>query len=263
MRDLDCLALYEDAEFYDREFHDRSDDVAFYRLWALEARGPVLELACGTGRITLPLARAGVATSGLDVSGPMLAQARAKAEAEGLAIPWHQADARAFELGRRFDRIFIAANALQHLHDLDSHRALFRCVRRHLAPGGRFLIDVFNPNVAKLARSKEVRYLFKTFSTNAGEPIRVEAVSHYDDAAQVLHFTLFYLDGQGQLQRTKEVTMRCFFPRELALLVQHAGFVIERAWGGYDERPFGPGAPKQILECRLADVGDVVEESDH
>jgi SAM-dependent methyltransferase len=255
MRDLDCLALYEDAEFYDLEFRDRSDDVAFYRRWASAAHGPVLEIACGTGRITLPLARAGAAMTGLDVSEPMLARARAKAAAEGLAISWHLADARAFELGQRFDRVFMAANALQHLHDLESHQALFRCVRRHLAPGGRFVIDVFNPNVAKLARSKEVRYLFKTLTDGAGGPIRVEAASHYDDALQVLHFTLSYLAPGGTLLRTKEVAMRCLFPQELALLVRHAGFVVERAWGGHDERPFGPGAPKQILECRISDGG--------
>jgi SAM-dependent methyltransferase len=252
MGDLDCLAIYEDAELYDREFSDRDFDIAFWRQRALRAGGDVLEIACGTGRITLPLARAGVRVTGLDVSAPMLELARCKAERERLSIDWVHADCRDFSLGKPFRLIFIAANALQHLHDLASVEEFFRCVHKHLEPGGEFLLDVFNPDVAKLSRKPDVRYLFKEIPGAGGDPIRVEASSGYDDAAQLLRFELRYLDKTGQLLRTKQVGMRCFFPQELELLCRHGGWRVVEKFGSYNERPFTAGSLKQILVCQAS-----------
>ena len=72
MKPLDCFDIYEDAEFYDQEFGTRSTETPFLLKQAKLAGGPVLEVACGTGRLTLPLARAGIEITGLDISQPML-----------------------------------------------------------------------------------------------------------------------------------------------------------------------------------------------
>jgi SAM-dependent methyltransferase len=247
MGDPDCLALYDDADFYDREFATRNFDIDFWRRRALHAGGPVLEIACGTGRLTLPIARAGVPITGLDVSAAMLARARSKSA--GLPFQWVHADCRDFALPGTYRLIFSAANALQHLHDTASHLAFFRCVRRHLAPDGEFIVDVMNPDVTKLSRKPSVRYWFRDFVGAAG-PIRVEAASGYEPATQVLHFELFYLDAGGCLLRTKRVAMRCFFPQELDLLCRHAGWRVVEKLGSYEGEPFGAGAPQQIVVCR-------------
>ena len=86
MKPLDCMDIYDDAEFYDQEFANRGHEIPFFLKQAKLAGGPVLEVACGTGRITLPIARAGVEIAGLDISRPMLERARRKAEAEHLAF---------------------------------------------------------------------------------------------------------------------------------------------------------------------------------
>ena len=79
MRELDCLELYRDAAFYDEEFAEREFEIQFYQRLAKRCGGPILEVACGTGRLTIPLAMAGHQIVGLDVSEPMLRLAKQKA----------------------------------------------------------------------------------------------------------------------------------------------------------------------------------------
>lgn len=248
MTPLDCFDLYEDAEFYDAEFATRDLEIPFFRKHARLATGPVLEVACGTGRITLPIARDGVDVTGLDVSRPMLDQARRHAAAGGLNVEWIEQDCRDMDLTRRFGLIFSATNAMQHLLDFESACAFLRSVRRLLAPGGQLILDVFNPNLAKLARPT-TRYLHKTIATSDGPDIRVEVASEYRANTQILHFDLFYFRSE-QLIRTKRVNMRCYFPEELLGLCRCHGLEIVSRFGSYDEGPFTSDSPKQILICK-------------
>src|SRR5689334_3683768 len=104
MLDHDNLEEFADAERYDEE--DTSDaGIAFYSALAQETGGPVLEIACGTGRVSIPIARLGLAVTGLDIVPGMLAQARRKSAS--LPARWVAGDARAFDLGERFRLIFL------------------------------------------------------------------------------------------------------------------------------------------------------------
>ncbi|HLJ89370.1 MAG TPA: class I SAM-dependent methyltransferase [Candidatus Angelobacter sp.] len=249
MKPLDCLSLYEDASFYDEEFRERAHEIPFYLRQVATISGPVLELACGTGRITLPLAARGVDIAGVDASAEMIALARQKAATANLAVEWHVQDVRSLRLNRKFALAFIATNALQHLQDLDSLSAFFRCLRTHLQPDGLLILDVFNPNVAKLCRGFDARYLQKSFSLEDGRTVEVEARSEYLPETQVLHFVLTYRHA-GQILRTKDVRMRCFFPEELLALCRLGGFDVTDRFGDYDESPFTAASPKQIVLCR-------------
>ena len=165
------IPLYRDGRHYDALNSDLLADIPFYveearRTAALnppyrKGRGKVehqvLELACGTGRLTIPIAQSGVDITGLDLSPSMLAHARTKAEQAGVEISFVEGDCRAFELRRRFALIFMAFNSMQHLHDHASLTNLFSSVRKHLSPGGQFIFDVFNPKISILARSPEER----------------------------------------------------------------------------------------------------------
>jgi SAM-dependent methyltransferase len=251
MTPSDCLDLYEDAEFYDFEFSARDHELPFYRAWARKAGGPVLEIACGTGRLTLRLAQDGHDITGLDLSRHMLDRARAKAAAAGLGIEWLEQDCRDMRLTRQFGFAFAATNAMQHLLDVESACAFLRSARAALRDDGVLVLDVFNPSIAKLTRTADERYLFKALPLPDGSNIRVEAASRYDAATQVLHFDLFYLRG-GELVLTKSVNMRCFFPEELRALCTLNGLEVCHRFGDYDERPFDSASPKQILICRPA-----------
>jgi SAM-dependent methyltransferase len=251
MKPLAGMDVYDDAEFYDQEFADRGHEIPFYLKHAKLTGGPVLEVACGTGRITLPMARAGIEVVGLDVSRPMLERARRKAEAEHLAVTWLEQDCRHIQVAQTFALIFSATNAMQHLHDLNSVNAFLTSAKQALRPGGTLILDVFNPNPAKLTRTAATRYHHKTIVDADGNEIRVEASSEYHSATQILGFTLFYLRA-GELTRTKQVQMRCFFPEELMGLCHFNGLEVVQRFGNYDETPFGNNSPKQILLCRNA-----------
>jgi SAM-dependent methyltransferase len=246
MKPIDCLNVYEDAAFYDLEFATRDHEIPFYRRLALQAKGPVLEIACGTGRITIPIAEDGVDITGIDISEPMLERAKAGAHARSLSIDWHLQDCRDIRLERKFDLIFSATNAMQHLHDVDSVCAFLQSAGRVLSPDGLLALDVFQPNLAKLSRDPSIRYHHKTIPVPNEAPVEVEATSHYCSDTQLLHFDLFYSQAGFPL-RTKSVNMRCFFPEELRALCLLNGFQIEQRYGDYDQRSFDATSPKQIL----------------
>mgnify|MGYP003574927431 CR=1 FL=1 len=249
MKPLDCQDIYADADFYDQEFADRTHEISFFLKHARLSSGPVLEVGCGTGRITLPIARTGVAITGLDVSRPMLERARRKTKEEQLSVAWLEQDCRHIKMDQPFGLIFSATNAMQHLHDLDSVNSFLTAARNALQPGGALILDVFNPNPAKLARTTATRYHHKTFRDAEGNEICVETTSEYHSATQILAFTLFYL-SRGELVRTKKVNMRCFFPEELSALCHFNKLEVVQRYGNYDETPFSNDSPKIIFSCR-------------
>lgn len=123
-----------------------SGDVAFYLREARKTGGPILELACGTGRIAIPLARAGFEIVGLDKSPLMLRIARGKAT--GLRkLLFCKGDMERFDLGRRFRLILIPFRSFQHLLTPDAQRSCLSGVRKHLTRDGRFIVQLFDPRL--------------------------------------------------------------------------------------------------------------------
>ncbi len=248
----EMLLLYRNGPHYDAENVDLVADIPFYLERAQQADGPVLEIACGTGRVTIPLAKAGIDVVGLDLTPTMLAWAREKAARGGVAIEWVEADCRSFSLGRQFALTFCAFNSMQHLHDRESLEAFFECVRAHLLPGGRFIVDVFNPNVTILSREHEQRFPVFTYpNPDGGGDVYVEETTDYDDAAQVSHTLWHYTMGGTPEIQTEQIDLRCFYPQELDMLLHYNGFRIVVKLGNYEGKPFGTGDGAQIAVCAL------------
>jgi SAM-dependent methyltransferase len=251
MLPIDCADLYSDGRHYDLQNSNFAGDIPFYLRQIQKYGQPVLELACGTGRITIPLAEKGIQMTGVDVSPPMLSQARAKAAARGVDVHWIQADCRDFRLGQKFHLVFIPFNSITHLHDLESLSAFFSCVKAHLAEEGRFLIDVFNPRLDILIRDPGRRYPVAQYpDPDGGGIVTVTESNVYDAAQQINRIKWYYRIGQGE-ERVVENNMRIIFPQELEGLLHYNGFVIEGKFGDYDEAPFESGSPKQLVVCFL------------
>lgn len=253
MQPSEPIPLYRDGRHYDELNRSLAlADVPFYVDEAKRAGGPVLELACGTGRVTIPIAQSGVEIVGLDQSASMLAYARSKAADAGVNITWVEADCRQFELSRKFALIFMAFNSMQHLHDHESLAALFGNVRKHLAEGGRFIFDVFNPSIAILNRDPSQRYVERQYEDPDGRgTITLEQTAVYDDAAQVNRITWYFsLPGEKDF-RVEQLPMRCFFPQELDLLVRANGFAIEEKFSNFERKPFAGGGMKQVVVCKM------------
>jgi len=213
----------------------------------------VLELACGSGRLTIPLAEAGVQIMGLDLSEAMLTHTVVKASERGVHFPVVRGDIRSFQLGQVFKVICIPAQSLTHLHTREELEACFSCVRRHLAEDGRFVIELFNPWVKLLARQSTQRYGVGEYEDPHGKDSRVLVTEEtwYEAATQVNHIRWFF-QTEGESKETElRFAMRQFFPQEIEALLWYNGFLIERKYGGYDEQAFASDSPKQLLVCRV------------
>jgi len=251
MRAVDCADLYRDGRHYDSQHRDFADDIPFY-LRQIEKYGePILELACGTGRIAIPIAEKGYRVTGLDVSGPMLSQARRKAAAKGVNVEWVEADCRDFKLNRAFNFVFFPFNSISHLQDLASLEACFSCVKAHLTPQGRFAIDMFNPRLDILMRDPTRRYPVAEYPDPDGRgTVTITENNVYDRASQINRIKCYYDVSDGKEAFVVENNMRIFFPQELDALLSYNGFTVDAKFGDYDETPFESSSPKQLVVCR-------------
>ena len=261
--DHDNLEAFADPGDYDRQ--DTSDTgVAFYASLARETGGPVLEIACGTGRVAIPIARQGFAVTGLDVVPGMLERARGKAA--GLPIRWIEGDARAFDLGgERFRLIFLTGNAFQAFLTNADQEALLGRVRAHLHDEGFFAFETRNPRWrTREERDEDPDGLFVDLETRAeeearpsftdaeGREVRESRTRTYDHVAQVMHWTSYRRWHEGAQERTKitRIALRYTFPQELAALLHYNGFSVVQRYGDWDGEPLTAASPSIIVVCR-------------
>lgn len=242
------VALYEAPAVYDAVVPPGPCE-SFYRDLAARTGGPVLEIACGTGRLSVPLADDGHDVVGIDNAAAMLAAAGRKAKAAGVEIEFLERDMRSFELDREFALVIVSCNSLCHLVTNEELVRALRCISRHLAPGGLFAFDVVNPRIAELAHP------YRATVTLAAPGLRssgaaVEELLAYDPVAQI-RVLRWQLDGYGnELRRTEEMRLRAIFPQELPLLLNTAGLELAARFGDFDGHPLTGDSLNQVCIAR-------------
>lgn len=247
MKPVDVNHIYLNGRHYDLQHKDFVQDIPFWRKQARKYGGPLLELACGTGRIAIPLAKDGFKVTGLDLSESMLAEAQGKSLVEEVEVEWIHADCRDFDLSKQFGLIIFPFNSMSHLYNLDDIESCLLCVRKHLKPKGRFIVDIFNPRLDILSRDPTKRYRHATYPDPNGKGVvEITESNTYDDATHINRIKLYYKIGEGE-EKVDELNMRIFYPLEIDALLKYNGFAIERKFGDYDENPFKSGCPKQII----------------
>lgn len=246
--------LYAHARLYDLLFPGGGAEDDFYRAEAARAGGTVLELGCGTGQKLVPIASDGHPCVGLDLSSEMLDEARRRAAREGARVDWVQGDMREFDLGRTFDLVLIAANSLLHLHSAEDLVSCFRSVRRHLRPGGRLVLDVFNPSVAMLAAADGVRRRRESMSFVDPDrgAVSVDVAETYDAAVQVTRGTWYFSTASQPDFVVVPLEVRSIFPQELPLLLSLGGLSLSDRRGGWSGERFDGTSPIQLCFCQAA-----------
>jgi len=248
----DLAAIYDSVPAYATR-----RDVQFYIDEASNGAGSVLEVGCGTGRILLPIARSGHTIDGLDASPAMLERCRSKLSGEADTVRGrvnlHEGDARAFDLGRKFDLIIAPFRVVQHLTTIEDQLGFLDSVARHLRPGGRLTFDVFNPNFTALVSADGIEREDTPDTTlpdgrtfrRAG---RVSRVRWIDQVSEIE--LIYYISGEpgGKTERhVQSFDMRWFLRAELVHLLERGGFRVRSIHGDFDRSPLTDKSPEQIV----------------
>jgi len=214
------------ARLYDPWSASVTEDVEFYVEEALAAAGPVVELACGTGRIAVPIARSGVRLIGVDASLAMLEVAREYAAAEGIELDLRLGDMREPPVAERVPLVLIPFRSLLHMTSEPDRLRALRAARELLVPGGRLVFDVFAPSPEDV-EDTHGRWLerepgiFERAEWDQDERTLTLSVRRGDEASSML---LAWLS-----------------PPEWRLLLDRAGFDVDAQWGWFDRRPYAGG----------------------
>ena len=234
-------------------------DVAFYRDQADAVGGPVLEIGCGTGRLNIPLARAGHEVWAVDVSSAMLGQLRAKLANEPPEVQGRvravQQDATALDLPERHCRLaIIPFNVLMLISDLPAERRALAAAAAHLAPGGLLALDVMNPLTLSLDADRRPSPSIPLRNPRTGNRyVKNSMASRLDDQQrQRLHGWYDELLPDGKIAMTEfSFVWRMIFRFELELMLETTGFAIETMAGDFENTPWTVDSRRMVVTARL------------
>ncbi len=250
------------AEYYDAE-NERlawlQHDVPFFIRQLPKRSQDVLELATGTARAAIPIAQAGHRVVGVDYAPQMLALARRKRDAMGLSereLSLVRGDVLKLDLRRKFDWVAVFFNTFLSFATLAQQDACLQVLRKHLRPRGRFWLDIFQPNLALLAsdESKGIEPgVFYVPSLARTVYMDVDVRRNPSRQQQRITFNYRWFDERGVERFERTVFDLTFiFPRELQILLERNGLVIEKLYGDHDGSPLTADSPRIIARCRRA-----------
>jgi SAM-dependent methyltransferase len=246
------------ADLYDSVtlYRDRLD-VTFFVDEARAARGPVLEVGCGTGRVLIPTARAGVEIVGLDLSPHMLQVCRDRVAREPEEVRSRirlvQADMRSFGLARTFALVTMPFRPFQHLTTVEDQLSCLASIHRHLESGGRLVLDLFNPSLEALVQDNLGREAGEEpeFTTPDGRRVtRWHKIVSRDVFHQVNQVELIYYVTHPDARKERLVhafPMRHLFRYEAEHLLERSGFGVEALYADYDRSPYGSKDPGELI----------------
>ncbi|SEN98396.1 Methyltransferase domain-containing protein [Actinacidiphila rubida] len=206
----------------------------------LAGDGAALELAVGTGRIALPLARRGVPVHGIDMSRAMVARMRAKPGGEDIGVSLGDFTTTTVDTspgGRPFSLAYLVFNTIMNLTSQDAQVACFRNAAAHLAPGGCFVVEVGVPELRRIPAGQNI----VPFATGPTE----WAYTTYDTVTQDATCTYITVteDGRGE---ARTIPFRYVWPSELDLMAQLAGLRLRNRWAGWTREPFTEDSPQHV-----------------
>ena len=240
----DNLEEYVDSQLYDAEYGGYKGDLDLFL--SLVETGSVLDLACGTGRLTIPLAKKGLKVFGLDASEPMLELAREKSK--DFSIKWIQGDVRDFHLNETFDLILMAGNAFQALLSEPDQISMLDCVRRHLKPSGLFVFNTRNPQENDFKTTSEFEF-WHDFQDQYGDEVKVFGKQEVDPSHPVIKYTTKRV--WKDKETTNTIDLRFTPYDQLLRLLEQTGFKICEVFGDDKKNLFRKDSPSIIFVCRL------------
>ena len=230
------------AELYDLTVHDWDGELAFYKELAHHARtqgSPVLEIACGTGRVAIRLAAEDISMTGMDHSPEMLAIARRKST----PVRWVQSDMRTLDLGETFGLIISPGHSFQFMRTPEDQVQALQTFRRHLTPGGVLVIHLDHQDVTWLGgllgeQGGKFEYGKDVIHPQSGRIIRRAHAWTYEPSTQtatvVSKWEEVEEDGSVLQSWTRQpMALHCVFRFEMEHLVARTGFEVLALYGDF------------------------------
>jgi 2-polyprenyl-3-methyl-5-hydroxy-6-metoxy-1,4-benzoquinol methylase len=251
MIDHDNLEEFRDPQTYDLQDEGYYDDYPLTEQWARSLGGPLLDLACGTGRMALRMAELGYQVTGVDITPEMIGWARQKAAKQGVSIEWVVADARTFHLQKQFSFIYMLENVFQFFLTRADQEALLARVREHLLPEGCFLFETRNPTPRNLLEGRRPEP--QKFTLPDGGHLVITEQHYYDPMTQIQHYTHHhtFLQPEGKpREKTVRTALRYVFPQEMEALLFYNGFQIRSCYGDWQQEPLTATSPAMIYVCQ-------------
>ncbi|MGE7602471.1 class I SAM-dependent DNA methyltransferase [Peribacillus sp. NPDC097675] len=245
---------YDDPILYDKENESYRQDLPYLLKWASKTEGPILDLACGTGRATIPLARKGYKLIGVDVHKGMLDEAKRKSANLNVHIDWIEQDARMLNLNVRSQLIFSVGNVFQHFLTNEDQDEFLSSVNKHLELDGVFIFDTRFPSADELLQPETEEYWRTIEDEDTPKKIDVYTKSTYDSLKQVQHYTTIrkYVDDEGTIvdeQRTN-IRLRYVFPKEMERILSVHGLEIVHLFEDWNETPVTNESYGMVYVCK-------------
>jgi SAM-dependent methyltransferase len=251
MIDHDNLEDFRDPQIYDLVDEGYYDDYPLTEQWARSLGGPLLDLACGTGRMALRIAELGYQVTGVDITPEMIEWARKKAEKQGVSIEWVVADARTFHLEKQFSFIYMLENVFQFFLTREDQEAMFARVREHLLPEGCFLFETRNPTPRNLVVGRRPEP--EKFPLPDGGQLVITEQHYYDPMTQIQHYTrphTFLHPGGQREEKAIRTALRYVYPQEMEALLYYNGLKVRECYGDWQQNPLTATSPSMIYVCQ-------------
>lgn len=248
----DNLEEYFDPARYDFEYGYYKED--FNIFLNLKTSGTALDLACGTGRLSIPLQTKGFKVTGLDISSHMLEYAKSKSN--HLSIDYIQGDIRNFQLNKKFDLIVMGGNSFQALLTKEDQYTMFKSVQAHLKQKGLFAFNTRALTYDKVKSTKDFEYWHEFYDQRLNNLIKVFGNQSYDPINRIMTYTTKRMAGNKE---TITKTKLLFTPYiELIDQLKSCGFQISDVYGNVDKTPYSDLSPAIIPICHL---GECLEQT--
>ena len=247
MSDYDAI-----APFYDIEHAHFDEDLDMYRNFAEVCGGKILELACGSGRLLLPLAREGYTLTGVDTSAAMLDLARTELEQAGVAKGCQlvQQDMCTLQLPDTFRLALIALGSFGHIITRQRQQQALAAIRRRMSVGATFVLDISNEDArymeqlsGQILHQGSWQQADGSYVTHLLSP----ASAHSQHLLDLTHFYEVHRQGEAVRRTISQTSLYLFERNEAELLLEQAGFRIKDVYGTYDFGPYEHASPRMIF----------------
>lgn len=250
----DNMEKYNDPEYYDLQYQSYLKDLPFLLEWAEKQNGKIVDLACGTGRVTIPLAEQGYNIIGVDINEGMLNRAKEKTKNTNLRIQWELQDCTVLSLNTVGSLIYMTGNSFQHFLTNDSQNKLLKSVNTHLVDEGVFIFNTRFPILSELAFIDESK---QTYLDKRNRKVNEYEVDSYNPLTQILLSTskreIYNDKGEVITIEKDSISLRYVFPLEMERLLEQNGFTIVNVFSSWGKAPLTNDSSEMIYVCKKVD----------